>query len=119
MGTLSQLRFFLLVLLPLAPMPGLASDVPAKVTVAVIGTGDMGDSLGPRLAELGYTVVYGSRNPASDRSQQLLARTGHKARITTQRDAAQAGDIVVLAIPWPAMITVAQSLGSLDGKIVT
>ena len=33
-------------------------------------------------------------------------------------EAAQAGDIVVLAVPWPAMETVAQNLGSLDGKIV-
>ena len=32
-----------------------------KATVAVIGTGDMGDSIGPRLAALGYRVVYGTR----------------------------------------------------------
>ena len=45
-----------------------ASDLYAqeKETVAVIGTGDMGDSLGPRFARLGYRVVYGSRDPGSD-----------------------------------------------------
>lgn len=111
-------RFYLALLLLISTVVCIAGDDTDPVTVAIIGTGDMGDSLGPRFAEIGYTVVYGSRTPASERSQQLVARTGHDARITTQKEAAQAGDIVVLAIPWPAMIKVAQSLGPLDGKIV-
>ena len=89
-----------------------------KPVVAIIGTGDMGDSLGPRFAELGYTVVYGSRNPDGQKAQAVLEQTGAGARVTTQQEAAQAGDIVILAVPWPAMETVAQSLGSLDDKIV-
>jgi 8-hydroxy-5-deazaflavin:NADPH oxidoreductase len=87
-------------------------------TVAVIGTGDMGDSLGPRFAELGYTVIYGSRNPANARVTALVDATGHGATATQPRDAAQAADIVLLLVPWPAMESVAQSLGNLDGKIV-
>ena len=35
----------------------------AKETIALIGTGDFGNSFGPRLAALGYPIVYGSRNP--------------------------------------------------------
>ena len=89
-----------------------------RPVVAIIGTGDMGDSLGPRFAELGYTVVYGSRDPDGDKAQGVVLLTGPNASVTTQREAAQAGDIVVLAVPWPAMETVAQNLGSLDGKIV-
>ena len=92
-----------------------ADDGPA---IAIIGTGDMGDSLGPRLAELGYEIIYGSRDPAGDKAQGVLAQTGGNSRVATQREAAQAGEIVILAVPWPAMETVAQSLGSLDGKIV-
>lgn len=95
-----------------------ADDGDARPTVAVIGTGDMGDSLGHRFAELGYSVIYGSRNPTSEKAQNLAKQTGNNARVMTQKDAAQAGDIVVLVVPWPAMETVAQNLGSLDGKIV-
>ena len=87
-------------------------------TVAVIGTGDMGDSLGPRFAELGYRVVYGSRNPDSDRVRALVEMTGDNASAATQVEAAQQGDIVLTLVPWPAMETVAQNLGNLDGKIV-
>ena len=89
-----------------------------KPPVAIIGTGDMGDSLGPVFARLGYEVIYGSREPDGDKAQRVLAQTGGNSRVTTQRDAAQAGDIVILAVGWPAMETVAQNLGSLDGKIV-
>ncbi len=90
----------------------------SKPTIAIIGTGDMGDSLGPRFAGLGYPVVYGSRKPDGEKAQGVLAATGGNSSVTTQRKAAQAGDIVILAVPWPAMKTVAQNLGSLDGKIV-
>ena len=54
----------------------------AVETVAVIGTGDMGDSLGPRFADLGYRVVYGSRNPESDRVRALVEKTGGNASAT-------------------------------------
>lgn len=95
-----------------------ADATETKPVVGIIGTGDMGDSLGPRFAELGYTVVYGSRHPDGEKAQGVVKLTGEGARATTQREAAQAGEIVVLAVPWPAMETVAQNLGSLDGKIV-
>lgn len=51
-----------------------------KPTVAIIGTGDMGDSLGPRFAEIGYTVVYGTRNPASERVLKLAESTAATRR---------------------------------------
>lgn len=89
-----------------------------KETVAVLGTGDMGDSFGPRLAKLGYRVIYGSRSPSSNRVRKLVELTGNSAFATTQRDAAQQADIVLLALPWPAMETVVQNLGDLDGKIL-
>lgn len=95
-----------------------ANSTESKEAVAVIGTGDMGDSFGPRLAALGYQVVYGSRNPESDKVKNLLELTGHGATATTQEAAAQQAEIVLLAIPWPAMETVAQNLGDLSGKVV-
>lgn len=93
-------------------------DAAEPETVAVIGTGDMGDTLGPRFAGLGYRVIYGSRDPQSEKVQALVARTGHAASAAAPAGAAAEADIVVLAVPWPAMETVAQKLGKLDGKIV-
>lgn len=89
-----------------------------KKTVAVIGTGDMGDSLGPKLAGVGYQVVYGSRDPYRESVQALVKKTAPDAVATTQQTAAQSADVVILAVPWPAMEQVAQNLGDLSGKIV-
>jgi predicted dinucleotide-binding enzyme len=86
--------------------------------VAIIGTGDMGDSLGPLFAKHGHQVIYGSRTPDSEKAVALVATTGHGASASNPKDAAQASDIVLLAIGWPAMETAAQSLGNLDGKII-
>lgn len=73
-----------------------AGDDNAVIAVANIGTGDMGNSLGPRFAELGYRVVYGSRNPGTQSAQHLVALTGEGASITTQEEAAQAREIEAL-----------------------
>jgi predicted dinucleotide-binding enzyme len=105
----------LLALSPLGASPGWAES---PGTVAIIGTGDMGDSLGPRLAGLGYTVVYGSRDPEAGRIAELVAKTGDGASAALPADATAKADIIVLAVPWPAMEQVAQSLGDLDGKIL-
>ena len=89
-----------------------------RETIAIIGTGDLGDSFGQRLAALGYPVVYGSRTPDSDRVKAVVAKTGHGATSATQMEAARQGDSIFLPITWPAMETAARSLGDLDGKIV-
>jgi len=110
-------RLLLLLFWFLVPMSAPAAAEPPP-TVAIIGTGDMGDSLGPRFAELGYNVVYGSREPDGEKAQGVVALTGNGASATTQKAAASAADLIVLAVPWPAMETVAQNLGDLSGKIV-
>ena len=89
-----------------------------RETIAIIGTGDLGEALGKRLAALDYTIVYGSRTPQSDHARALVAATGQKTSVTSQLEAAKQGEIVFLPIPWPAMETVAQNLGDLGGKIV-
>lgn len=106
---------FLSVMVLASPFVSLAED--AK-TVAVIGTGDMGNSLGPKLASIGYRVVYGSRDPSTEKVRKLLTITAPTARAATQQEAAQSADMVILAVPWPAMEQVARNLGNLDGKIV-
>jgi len=104
--------------LALAILLSTSSNAAETKVVAVIGTGDMGDTLGPRFAELGYRVVYGSRSPLSDKVKALGKKTGKNASATTKMEAAQQGGIVLMLVPWPAMETVARNLGNLEGKII-
>lgn len=100
------------------PASAIAGPEESAETVAIIGTGYMGGALGPRFAELGYRVIYGSREPGRASVTELVARTGNGATAATQRAAAAPADIVVLAVGWPAMIEVARNLGNLDGKLI-
>lgn len=95
------------------------SVVPAFAdTIAIIGTGDVGSALGPRFAEQGHTIVYGSRDPGRSSVNELVARSGEGASATTQADAAAQASIVVLAIPGMLVEEITRSLGDLSGKII-
>ena len=88
-------------------------------TIAVIGTGMMGGSIGPRMAELGHTIVYGTRDPGSERIRNLLERTQGKPSAKTQEEAAADGEIVFLAVPYfAAEDVVARLAPHMSGKLV-
>jgi len=87
-------------------------------TYAVIGTGRMGSAIGPRIAELGYNVIYGSRNPNNKRITDLVQKSGINARALTNQEAAQEADAIVLAVPWLAVTAVLTELGDLTEKII-
>ena len=96
-----------------------AAGPAAAETIAVIGTGMMGGSIGPRMAELGHTIVYGSRAPEEERIRKLLDRTPGQASAATQEEAAAQGEIVFLAIPYTAALDVVERLRPhLAGKLV-
>ena len=87
-------------------------------TIAVIGTGNVGGALGPRFAEIGHTVVYGSRSPQRADVRALVAETGHGATAMLPPDAVRDAEIVVLAVKWADAEVATKSLGDLSGKII-
>jgi NADPH-dependent F420 reductase len=90
----------------------------AALKIAVIGTGNVGAALGPEFAAQGHTIVYGSREPTSQKVKDLIAKTGHGASAKSQADAVAGADMVVIAVPGTAAESVVKELGSLSGKIV-
>jgi len=106
-----KIRLILMTLLMLAA-PALADRI------AIIGTGDVAAALGPEFAAQGHTIVYGSRDPAREDVQDLAAKTGDDASVTTPRDAAEHADIVVLAVPGMLVEEITLGLGELTGKII-
>ena len=87
-------------------------------TIAVIGTGDVGGALGPEFAALGHLVIYGSRDPSSEKVESLVKRTGNGAQAVQPPDAASKADIVVLAVPGMLVKDIVAGLGDLSGKII-
>lgn len=91
-------------------------------TIAVLGgTGSEGGGLALRWVRAGHPVVIGSRDRAKAMSAaaEIAAKTGGKATGSTMLEAAQAGDIVVLSVPFAAQQATAREVaGALTGKIL-
>ena len=87
-------------------------------TVAIIGTGMVGGTLGPRFAELGYDIVYGSRDPSSDKVKSLIEKTADSASAASQSNAVKDADIIVLAVPWIAAEDIVRGFGDLRNTII-
>ena len=103
----------------LSTLLGLAALSAAHAeTIAIIGTGQVANALGPMFAEQGHTIIYGSRNPSRDTVRELVARTGAGASAALPAEAAASAEVVMVAVPWDALPDVVRSLGDLTGKIL-
>jgi predicted dinucleotide-binding enzyme len=100
------------------PLLAAVGTTASAAKIAVIGSGNVANALGPGFAAQGHTIVYGSRNPSDEKVRELIAKTGHGATAATPTDAVKGADIVVLAVPGTAAEEVTKSLGDLSGKII-
>jgi len=99
-------------------MSMLAGTAVQADTIALIGTGRVAGALGPRFAEQGHLIIYGSRDPSRAEVQALVSDTGGRASAMGQAEAAAQADIVVIAVPGAVAVDVVRSLGDLTGKII-
>ncbi|RYB92342.1 NADPH-dependent F420 reductase [Nocardioides glacieisoli] len=91
-----------------------------SLTIAVLGgTGPQGRGLARRFAAAGLDVVLGSRDAARAADAAAALESGGRVRGTSNAEAAAAGDIVLVVVPWDGH---AELLGSLRhelaGKVV-
>ena len=93
-------------------------SIASAETIAVIGTGNVSQALGPAFAAQGHRIVYGSRNPDSSKTRRLVEQTGENASATSTSTAAEEAAIVVLAVPGLMVADITRDLGDLSGKII-
>jgi hypothetical protein len=106
-----------------APATDKPAPLPLPRIVAVLGgTGDLGGGVARFLARQGIEVVIGSRDAtrAAAAAAQLAAELpGASARGAGLAEAAQAGEVVVLAVPYAAHAdTLAAVRDAVQGKIL-
>ena len=103
----------------LGPMtaPATPPDVSSLVVSVLGGTGEQGRGLARRFALAGLQVVLGSRD--ASRAQAAAAELPGEVRGADNAEAARAGDVVVVAVPWDGHRELLAALsGDLDGKVV-
>ena len=88
-------------------------------TVAILGNGVVGVSLGKGFAARDYQVIYGTRDANSDKTREALAAVPG-ARAASYADAARAADLAVVALPWAGLEDALALTGAnnLAGKLV-
>jgi len=84
--------------------------------IAIIGTGSVGGAIARGLKGRGHYVTFGTRRPQDAATATLASATGAAAALP--RDAADAADLVILALPWGAAEAAVGTLGDLAGKVV-
>jgi len=86
--------------------------------IAVIGSGNIGGTLGAKWAAAGHAVSFGVRDPHSPKTKAALA-AARNAHVTGIGDAIAAADVVVLALPSAAVAeTLAAHGAALGHKLV-
>ena len=86
--------------------------------IGVIGSGNVGGTVGTRWAQNGHAVIFSSRNPRSEAMKALLAKNSGNAKAETVEEAVDASDVLFLATPWPATQQALEEAGNLSGKIL-
>ncbi|MEE9379383.1 MAG: NADPH-dependent F420 reductase [Candidatus Lokiarchaeia archaeon] len=84
--------------------------------IGIIGTGNMGKGLGKILIEKNHQIMFGSRDPVN--VLKLANSFGSNVSGGTYADAAQFGDVVILAIPWSSAKESIEAAGDVNGKIL-
>ena len=83
--------------------------------IAIVGAGNVGQALGKGWRRAGHEVSYALRAATPNK---VTALSADGSRVVGMDQAAAAADVLLLAVPWPAVEEAVSSLGPLAGKIL-
>jgi hypothetical protein len=86
------------------------------VQIAILGAGLVGSTLGRLWNAVGHDVTFAARDAARPRA--LAAELGQRAHAASVADAVAGAEVVLVAIPGPAVTDVLQAVGPLDGRVM-
>jgi predicted dinucleotide-binding enzyme len=86
--------------------------------IGIIGAGNIGGTLGRRWAAQGHQLMFGVRDPHSQKIQDLLASIEGQVEAGSIPAAAAFGDLILLAVPGSAALDIISQAGDLSGKIL-
>jgi 8-hydroxy-5-deazaflavin:NADPH oxidoreductase len=100
------------------PQDALAqSKAPAAMKVGIIGSGNIGGTVGALWVKAGHQVLFSSRNPES--LKKMVDDLGPQARAGTVAEALAFGDAILIAVPYAAYPQIGKNYSKeLAGKIV-
>lgn len=85
--------------------------------IGILGSGLMGGKLGTLFARAEHDVVFSYARKRS-KLEKLARKAGKNARAGTPREAAQAADVLLLAVHWSRVDDVLSRAGDVSGKVI-
>ncbi len=85
-----------------------------KFDLAILGSGRVGKTIGKRLTQLSWNVVFGCRN--TEDSRQRLGDAIDEPFLTSISEAVRHADLVLLAVPWSAAELTCKQFADWSGK---
>ena len=86
------------------------------MNIGIIGTGNMGGTIGQGWAAAGHKILFGSRDPK--KGAELAKSAGPNAKSGSYKEAVAFGDVVLLATPWHSTPEAIKAADSFRGKIL-
>ena len=84
--------------------------------IAILGAGHVGSTLGRLWHGAGHDVTFAARDAARPRA--LAAELGERAHAASVADAVAGAEVVLVAVPGPAVTDVLQAADPLDGRVM-
>jgi 8-hydroxy-5-deazaflavin:NADPH oxidoreductase len=92
-------------------------DREIKMRIGIVGAGRIGGNCARRFAKGGHNVKL-SFSRDRKRLEALAAEIGDRASVGTPQEAAEFGEVVVVAVMWDSIDEALTQAGSLEGKTV-
>lgn len=88
--------------------------------IAILGTGMVGNVIGSKLIQLGYSVMMGSRTAGNEKALAWVEANGANASAGTFADAAQYGEVIFNCTKGEVALDILKSAGidHFDGKTI-
>ena len=83
--------------------------------IVIVGAGNVGQALADPWVKADHSVTFALRDPAGRNAAALKAQG---FPVVAMKDAAAAGEVIVLAVPWGAVPDAVKALGAPTGKIL-
>jgi hypothetical protein len=88
------------------------------MNIAIIGTGNVGGTLGRLWAGRGHTIVFGTRDPEKESVIAAVQAAGPNASATHIAPAVASAEVVVIAVPSDSVADVIADGRNWEGKII-
>jgi predicted dinucleotide-binding enzyme len=87
------------------------------MTIAIVGSGNVGGALAQTFIKAGHSVFIGARLPLSEKSIKLASIIGEDRFIPVKQAAKQA-DVIIITTPPDAILSLIPQLGAVQHKII-